>query len=270
MKASFLTYASNGFEHTAQLLAASAARCGFDAVHSLGPDRIADTDFARRNKEILSAKRGGGYWLWKPYLIRKYVDQLADGEVLFYCDAGRNAYYRFSHFPSRLAERALQSQKGFIPGVAISHLGPIGKWTKRDCLQIMEADVAAMHAEPMIQATWSVWTKSHSAVEFLDAWLRYSQDPRCITDQPNTVGKSNLPEFVDHRHDQSICSILAHQMYAPFLNPKGTVTQKLLGLRPGSRVANLFYKRPENVDDMLRNDSLWLPIREHIKLKKLL
>jgi hypothetical protein len=45
-------------------------------------------------------------------------------------------------------------------------------------------------------------------------------------------------------------------MSAPFLNPKGSVTQKLLRLRPGSRVTNLFDKRPENLDDMLRNDRL--------------
>ncbi|KZY01809.1 MULTISPECIES: hypothetical protein [unclassified Sulfitobacter] len=268
MKSRFLTYASNGFEHNAQFLAESAAKVGFDVVHSLGPDAIAGTNFAQLNGDILRAKRGGGYWLWKPYLIRRYVDRLADGEVLFYCDAGRNNYYRFSRFPGHLADRALQSVQGFIPGVAIGHLGSIGKWTKRDCLQIMGADTASIYEKPMVQATWSVWTKSGATVEFLEAWLRYSQDPRCITDQPNTLGKENLPGFVDHRHDQSICSILAYQLSAPFIDPSGTVAQKLLRLRPGSAVANLFYKRPENVDDMLQRDSPWLPVQEFLSLRK--
>ena len=28
-----------------------------------------DNDFINKNKSILNCNRGGGYWLWKPYII---------------------------------------------------------------------------------------------------------------------------------------------------------------------------------------------------------
>eukprot|EP00966_Prymnesium_polylepis_P200544 4646765-Prymnesium_polylepis.1 len=42
--------------------------------------------------ELISAlereARGGGYWLWKPLVVREALHALADGEALLYCDAG--------------------------------------------------------------------------------------------------------------------------------------------------------------------------------------
>ena len=41
-----------------------------------------------KNKEILSRKRGSGYWLWKPYLILKTLkEKLNYGDYLIYIDA---------------------------------------------------------------------------------------------------------------------------------------------------------------------------------------
>jgi len=40
----------------------------FDSAFECNPSMIA-TSFAKRNSEILSAQRGSGYWLWKPYFI---------------------------------------------------------------------------------------------------------------------------------------------------------------------------------------------------------
>lgn len=264
-----MTYASNGFEQNADRLADSAHSCGFDTVHCLGPEDISRTNFAWRNRDILSAKRGGGYWLWKPYILREFVNRLDVGEILLYSDAGRSTYYQFSRFPTHLLERASQSEQGFLAGVAIPHLGPIGKWTKRDCLQIMEADTPKLYNKPVVQATWSVWTKSKSALDFLDKWLSYCEDPRCLTDTPNTLGKNNLPRFVDHRHDQSVCSILAHKLSAPFLNFSGSFVQSLLELRPNSELGNTFYKRAQNANDLLEIAMPTILVREYLRLRSL-
>jgi hypothetical protein len=40
-------------------------------------------------------------------------------------------------------------------------------------------------------------------------WLAYACEDELITDSPNRLGLPNLPGFVDHRHDQSILSLLA-------------------------------------------------------------
>lgn len=269
MRARFVTYASSGFEQNARLLCDSARRSGFHQAEVLGPEDIANTEFSRRNTGILSMKRGGGYWLWKPFLIRQCVKHLTDGEALLYSDAGRSAYYGFTRFPAALLRATAQSERGFITGVAIPHLGPIRKWTKRDCLRIMGADSLTMYDKPIVQATWSVWTKTLPALDFLDEWLRYSEDPRCITDAANVLGENNLPGFVDHRHDQSICSILSHQLSAPFLDFSGTLRQRLLDLRPNSELGNTFYKRAQNASDLLEGATAAILLREYLRLMRL-
>ena len=44
---------------------------------------------------------------------------------------------------------------------------------------------------------------------FLQEWAEAMSDPRVLTDMPNTCGLPNLEEFVDHRHDQSVLTIIA-------------------------------------------------------------
>ena len=267
MHTRFLTYGSNGFEVNAQLLSASAARCGFDVVECLGFDSIAGTKFAQRNSAILKLKRGGGYWVWKAHIIRERVLRLGDDEVLLYSDAGRTGYYQLTRFPKRLLEQTASSEKGFLTGVAIPHLNITAQWTKRDCLKIMGADTPEMLERPLVQTTWSIWTKTQPALKFLDSWLQYSEDARCITDMPNTLGDHNYPGFVDHRHDQSISSILTYQHAAPHLNFSGSAVQKLLDLRPKSELGQTFYKRVQNADDLVGRATPAALIREYLRLR---
>jgi hypothetical protein len=51
--------------------------------------------------------------------------------------------------------------------------------------------------------------KSTQSFSFISEWLTYAQDSRALTDNPNVLGKKNYDGFIDHRHDQSIVSLLA-------------------------------------------------------------
>ena len=58
-----------------------------DIHYSYGPNDI-DPDFQKKNKDILSRKRGNGYWLWKSYFINKtLIEKLNEGDYLIYTDA---------------------------------------------------------------------------------------------------------------------------------------------------------------------------------------
>jgi hypothetical protein len=45
-------------------------------------------------------------------------------------------------------------------------------------------------------------------MDIVNELLHYAQDERIITDLENQCGYSNYPEFQEHRHDQSIFSLL--------------------------------------------------------------
>lgn len=248
----FLSYASGSdFLHTQQNIARSAIAVGFDEAISLTPHSISSTSFWRDNIDVLERPRGAGYWLWKPYVIQQVLDRLGPNDEILYCDAGRTDYYAFEKFPHALFSRLRSQPTGYITGVSVPQLGPLSRWTKRDCLTLMKADVPEITSRPQIQATWSLWTRSAEAQRFLGMWLSYGSDRRCITDDPNELGQEDLPGFVEHRHDQSISTILTYVLNAPFIDLSGTSLSSVLRLRPQSQVSQTFMKRPGNVDELL-------------------
>ncbi|MFK1815377.1 hypothetical protein ACIXAT_21975 [Bacteroides fragilis] len=60
---------------------------GFDEFHLMSNKDI-DEGFKQLNRDIFDIKRGGGLWLWKPYIILKTLKTIGDDDVLMYCDSG--------------------------------------------------------------------------------------------------------------------------------------------------------------------------------------
>ena len=267
MKLHLITFATHDFVPQAEALSSSALAAGFDHSTVLGPEDLSGSDFAKRNKFILEQKRGGGFWLWKPYVIRRALESLQPDDALLYSDAGRTPYYSFTGYPKNLVTLLNNSSPGFLLGPVVPHLGMIGNWTKRDCLTLMDADTDLIRGKPLLM-TWSLWKPTNAAFEFLDKWQGYAEDPCCLTDMDNIMGKPNYPGFRDHRHDQSIMSILAHKLGAPFVDLTGTLTHRLLAARPGSELAHTFYKRPQNVEDVLSGSTPLILVREHSRLRQ--
>ena len=176
----------------------------FDQVISYDVSKI-DSVFYEKNKQILDQPRGAGYWLWKPYFIHKTLQNMNEGDLLFYSDSG-------AHFLcgiESLYDKLNNSNKILLFTLEDFHTHK--KWTKRDCFYYMGLDTEPYLSVNQILASFVVCIKTKSNIEFFEEWLKYAQDPRIITDSPNTCGLANYPEFKDHRHDQSILSLLGRK-----------------------------------------------------------
>jgi hypothetical protein len=84
-----------------------------------------------------------------------------------------------------------------------------GNWTKRDAFVLMNCDNPCFHTAPMADASILLLSKTKRALQFVDEWLYYCCIPEILTDQSNACGLENLETFADHRHDQSVLSLLA-------------------------------------------------------------
>jgi hypothetical protein len=196
-----INYSDKGFRRSQHLNSSTGIRAGgFDKVISYGPSDIAPVFYAR-NEKILSQGRGHGYWLWKPYFIDKSLRLLNEGDFLFYCDSG--AYFIDSVEPLiAICERTRQDLIPFELALTEKH------WTKRDVFILMDCDSPEYTDTPQRLASFSLWRKSGFTERFVRELLHFAQDERLITDMANTMGSPNYPGFVDHRHDQSIFSLL--------------------------------------------------------------
>jgi hypothetical protein len=89
------------------------------------------------------------------------------------------------------------------------------KWTKRDCFLLMEADCESYWKALQCDAAFCIFQRGAQSLKFVDEWLRYCCDPRILTNEPNTCGKRDLPDFIEHRRDQSVLSLLAQKHNLP-------------------------------------------------------
>ena len=197
-----ITYADQSFQRQLLNNKKSALEEGkVDEYYSYGPNDI-DINFKEKNKDILSKKRGNGYWLWKPYFILKTLkEKLDEGDYLIYTDAGilyMNSTYLIINFLKK------QNAEMWM----FRYYYPEKKYTKRDAFILLGADLPFYTDTYQYMAGVQVYKKSKFTEKFLEEVLYYSQDKRIITDQPNTLGLKNYKEFIDNRHDQSILSIL--------------------------------------------------------------
>ena len=177
---------------------------GVDRVFSHSPKAI-DNEFRRANAATLGMTRGAGYWLWKPYLITRHLAELGANDWLFYCDSG--AFLLAS--PALLVEHAAAHGED----VLIFKLEPHAYhlecfWTKRDAFVLLGCDSPRFWRTVQRHATCSLWRGTRTARDLAADWLDAARDPRALTDAPNECGLPNLVGFRDHRHDQSLLSLL--------------------------------------------------------------
>jgi len=203
-----VSFATPDFYVSQKELSISALKFGVDKVISYADSNLTSTRFYQKNHSILSQKPGGGYWLWKPYIILKTLQSTKPGDIVIYLDSG------------------IKVISDLDPLIALTKTNDIilfrdpsglvnGQYVKRDCFLKMDCDSKASHDSPHLQAAVQVYKNTPTSISFVKEWLRYCQDPLLLTDTPNQLGLPDLKSFITHRHDQSILSLLAYKHHLP-------------------------------------------------------
>lgn len=196
-----ISYSSEGYYASQRRLNKSLNKKEFQVI-SYTDKWLKKTDFYLNNRFILDQKRGGGYWLWKPYTILKTFEKMNNDDFVIYCDSDAVAIDSFDAL-FQLCEK----NNGIMIFDNSIHINKT--WTKRDCFILMDAETAEYHNAGQAMGGFLVFQKNDLSKSFIQDWLNYSCDYRILTDAENEMGKPNFPEFKEHRHDQSILSILS-------------------------------------------------------------
>jgi hypothetical protein len=159
--------------------------------------------------------RGGGYWLWKPNIILDALQNSEDGTVVMYTDAAMHMVadpasllsYALDH-PIMLFEHTFP-----LPNGPVQY--PMGSWTKRDAFVLLDAERPECHRQQQLWAGLQIYRNGPEARAFVREVVDAVADARVLTDRPNSQGLDNLPGFREHRHDQSVVSIVAWRHALP-------------------------------------------------------
>lgn len=207
MRTFLLSFGTRRYARPLRRLAQSATK-HFDRVLCLRENtELLSKEWRADNREILRYARGWGFWCWKPELIYSALMLINKGDVLMYCDS----QVVFKKSPQRLFDLCLENN-----GVLLfnqKYAGHTNKpWTKRECLIRMDCDTEEFWKASQLNAAMSVWSWTKEASDLLFEWSGLCCDYDIVSDKNNCA---QHPEFKDHRHDQSVLSLLAKQRSLP-------------------------------------------------------
>jgi uncharacterized short protein YbdD (DUF466 family) len=203
----FITFADQNCIGYANNIVESAKTIGkFNKIKIYEPSDL-DNDFKIKNKYILDFTKGYGYYLWKPYVILKHLQLINDDEILCYCDSK----YLFTDSIKNIKfnDIYLTHNKPNEQTVIEKH------FTKGDVFSIMNAFTSEYTDTNQVWAGFVLLKKTKFTINFISEWLKYCENPDLITDQSSYVHFNN---FVEHRHDQSILSIVSKKNNIQFVD----------------------------------------------------
>jgi hypothetical protein len=190
---------------------------GFARVYAWNESDLAE-DFRQDHANFIATHpRGYGYWIWKPQVILQAMERVPLGEYIVYADAGS----AFKHTPAAMLRfqnylQMAETHTSDMLTFALGHPLVEAAWTKMDTVAKVfphpsgDDELKRLLLSPQIMATIIIFKNTDKTQAFVKEWRDMctckSDGYMYVTDEPSKF--QNLPIFNEHRHDQSIFSLL--------------------------------------------------------------
>ena len=202
MDSHFISFAAGPFLPVLARIGREAEDSGFFSRITLCTPESLPEEFWRDGmtpEKALHTPRGYWAWRWKPRIILDALLEVPEGGTLTYADAGCTINPAGKERFLQYRERALD-----LGATVFGLYSPDrdeGRYTRGDVIRGMGAE--DLRFTPQIIATAMIL--SREAVPLVSEWMDLVENWGFAMDIP---GREDYPEFVDHRHDQSVFSIL--------------------------------------------------------------
>lgn len=210
----FCSYGNQKFKNSIVRIAQEAKNFGFDEVVTYTTSDLPD-DLIQ--DPVMKCARGGGYYVWKPYIIYKTLERMNNGDILIYLDAGctirdnMEAKKTFNRYIDILRNESpiltcLTAKKPRIAGYVRFYEY---QWTKMDLFEYLDAK--EFKDEIQICSGFVGIRKCDDSMEFIAKWRDTMRIQNCHMARDSPSVTPNYPGFVEHRHDQSVLSLLTRK-----------------------------------------------------------
>ena len=154
----------------------------------------------KHEKFINNNKRGYGYWLWKPYIIAQMMEQMNDGDILLYLDCGCEINVKEKDYLLEFIDKVKTDK-------ILGSLTQLERnWNKMDLVEKLEMNKDIYLNTSQRAATGILFYVSNETRQFVNHWYELCCDYHNIDDTSSI--HINLSCFIEHRHDQSVYSLL--------------------------------------------------------------
>lgn len=156
-----------------------------------------DEEFKNKHANVFAIKRGAGLWLWKPYIILKTLNQLKDGDYVFYLDSGF-----FITKKVDLLINALEKTKQEV--MAFQTYYPEEHWAKKSLFENMNCVGDEYRKTNQFIAGICLVKNSQKSRAFFQELIGQMKLENLNDAKEN---EPQYPLFIEHRHDQSVYSL---------------------------------------------------------------
>jgi hypothetical protein len=199
----FITYGDSNYSKSKKRLLKEAIEFGFDICKTYSKTDLSE-DFIRLTYPYINYKRGGGYWIWKAFILNDIFSKMHDGDVVTYLDAGCriniNGKARFENYLD-----ILDQNKGFLA----FHLLDCDEYmyTNQTTLDFFGINKESpIYNSSMFVGGIMMFKKNYATTRLINEFYKIA------TTFPNIFSDENSfsfdERFIEHRHDQSVLSIL--------------------------------------------------------------
>lgn len=203
----FIVYNDNSESHYLDQLLKSVEKYGNEFKIIVYNKAEIDDEFLKKNNKILNCSRGGGYWLWKSYIINKTLKKVNDNDIIFYLDS---KYYFIEDFTNLYSEYMRNNDLLVWKNKPNEPIWYMKNWCKMDVI-----DKYKIYDKVFNENAEDCWAgalvikKTENTIKYMQEWLDMCCIYENITDSPSEMRNNDL--FREHRHDQSLLSVILYK-----------------------------------------------------------
>lgn len=202
-----VSFADGAFVERGQGFIDEATNLGlFDTIRVYDFDSL-ETEWKNQHRDfVYKNKRGFGYWIWKPQCVLQRLEEIEENELLVYMDVGfeinAQAAYRFKEY----FQLTLEHENKML---SFSNTHTEYRWTKADLFECLGLSTCSKHAlTTQLAAGFFVLQNTLENRLLIQKWRDVAILSNYHYSNDELSHAVNHKQFVEHRHDASIFSLL--------------------------------------------------------------
>lgn len=153
--------------------------------------------------KLFKYKRGGGYWIWKPWVIYDALSRLKEDDILVYSDSGNEVFYDKEWF------RWFEMLDKKYNAIFFQYGGIMKKWTRGNLLSFFDE---LSHLKDYYQIQASLILIKRGACDVIEKWMNLMLlHPEFILDVEQHEFEHEMSCFIENRHDQAALSCVVYK-----------------------------------------------------------
>ena len=207
---SFVSYGDDNFQGSKDRIKseAEAMKCFDGQIKIYGPDDLS-ADFKKAVGSALNAARGGGYWLWRPYILNDIFSKMKENDYVLFADAG--CTLQPAGIPRLKEYIAMISPESGKSVLCMRLIGSQQKvWTTTAIFDYFNIPIESEIGNAnQILGGFQMYRKCPESLAVLQKMYEIATTrPDLFSDEHNEESKKKNPVFQDNRHDQAVLTMV--------------------------------------------------------------